>query len=151
MTDNKPFDSVTMHISAVFDSVAFEEMHDIIEALNLGNIAYIDKNITYRPGTTERLYDTYTVYFEDWSSQGEGARVRQCLQNGEKIRIHDHASKYTWMVSCPSCERRKQTETKNKKPIKYKTPTWTKTSDRRLTNFNLTRAKISPLYLASRK
>jgi hypothetical protein len=149
MTDNKPFDAVTMHIPAVFDSVAFEEMQDIIEALNLGNIAYIDKNITYRPGTTERLYDSYTVYFEDWSSQGEGARVRQCLQNGEKIRIHDHASKYIWMVSCPICQKRRQKE--KVKPIRYKTPTWTKTSDRQLINLNLARAKIPPLYLASRK
>ena len=124
MTDNMPFDAVSMHISGEFAVNDFDEMYDTIEALNLGSIAYLDKNIVYRPGTTERLCDSYTVYFRKWAPYGNGAHIRQGLQSGQPVKVYNDNNEYLWTVTCPSCKRRRELERKRQKPIKHKIPVW---------------------------
>lgn len=132
MTDNSPFDSVSMHISGDFTNAGFDKMYDIIERLGLGKIAFLDKNIVYRSGTTQRMCDSYTVYFQKWDPFGNGAQVRQGLQNGERVKIYNDKNEYLWTVTCPLCQRRCQRNKANEKPIRYKTPRWTSTRDKSL-------------------
>ena len=132
MTDNSPFDTVSMHISGEFTNAGFDKMYDIIEGLDLGKIAFLDKNIVYRSGTTERMCDSYTVYFQKWNPFGNGAQVRQGLQNGQRVRIYNEKNEYLWTVTCPSCKRRREIEKAKERPIRYKTPKWTSTKDKSL-------------------
>ena len=127
MTDNMPYDSVTMHIPGDFTGAGFEKTYDIINGLGLGDIAYLDKNIVYRPGTTDPICDSYTVYFKKWSPDGKGAQVRQGLQNGDGVKIYNNENEYLWTVNCPSCRRRREQERAKQRPIKYKTPVWKST------------------------
>jgi len=127
MTDNTPYDTVSMHIPGEFTNAGFEKMYDIIEALGLGKIAYLDKNIVYHQGTTERLCDSYTVYFEKWTPYGHGAHIRQGLQNGECMKVYNDKNEYLWTVTCPSCKRRCDARKATQKPIRFKTPVWKST------------------------
>ncbi|MHA2082359.1 MAG: hypothetical protein ACXABD_01260 [Candidatus Thorarchaeota archaeon] len=124
MTDNSPFDTVSMYISVDFTNAGFDKMYDTIEALGLGQIAYLDKNIVYHTGTTERMCDSYTVYFRKWTPYGIGAQVRQGLQDGQQVKIYDNKNQYLWTVTCPLCKRRRELEKARQKPIRFKTPEW---------------------------
>ena len=132
MANNKPRDFVTMHIPGVFPNSNSKEMHHIIESLGLGEIAYITQAVVYYPGTTNRMCDSYTVYFEKWTPYGNGACIRQKLQNGERVKIYNDKNEYLWTVTCPLCQRRCQRNKANEKPIRYKTPRWTSTRDKSL-------------------
>jgi len=126
MTDNNPFDPVSIYIKCDFHT-GFECTYDTVDALQLGEIAYLDKNIIFKPLTTERMCDSYTCYFKKWNTTGEGARIRQHLQDGKDVKLYSKEGVYLWTVSCPSCKHRRESEQARAKAIRYKCPYGTRT------------------------
>mgnify|MGYP001289577334 CR=1 FL=1 len=121
MTDNNPFDLVSMHIRCDFH-MGFDSTYDAIDALQLGEIAYLDKKVIFKPLTTERMCDSYTCHFKKWNTTGEGARIRQNLQDGKDVPIYSKNGTYLWTVGCPSCKRRRENQKVGAKQIRPKSP-----------------------------
>ena len=110
-------DPVYMTIPHLTEDIGVEKISKIVSSLNLGSIESVDK-VQVQGALRQRLADTYTIYFNKWTPTGDGAEIRQKLQNGEEVELVGSDGVPLWTVHCRSCMERASREAQKRKPIK---------------------------------